>query len=342
VTVGKSKDRQDHASLRRNDPDNCADRPLSQPEPPLVGYSIIICTHNRAELLGKCLRAAIREAASVDAPGEIVVVDNASRDRTRAVFDACVDRAGDVRLVYLFEGKPNLCIARNRGLDAALGDIVIFLDDDAIAAEGWLSSCLAAFAAFPDAAVAGGEILPLLEGSPPDWFRAPLTHIYTVISLGGTAVRPFPNGGHPLGANMAFRKHVFLNRRFSERLGRSEANLMTGDEAEICASIRHEGGKILYVPGMKVEHFIHPDRLTEEWALRRYYFEGVSRARMQLDRKAQLIMVCAMGTKLLFFLATRPLLISHFRKLLWDCRIRKSLGYFSQLAGLAHHSTEAA
>jgi glycosyltransferase involved in cell wall biosynthesis len=121
--------------------DNCGAHPLSHTESTVVGYSIIICTHDRAELLGKCLRAAIRETASVDAPGEILVVDNASRDQTRDVFDACVEQAGHVRLVYLFEVKPNLCIARNRGLDAALGDIVIFLDDDAIVADGWLKSC---------------------------------------------------------------------------------------------------------------------------------------------------------------------------------------------------------
>lgn len=298
-------------------------------------FSIVICTHNRADLLQECLEAAFSEMRANDAFGEILVIDNASSDRTREVVETFARRTNGDRVAYLFEPKPNLCIARNRGIEEANGKIIIFLDDDAIVESGWLAACLGAFDGFPDAVAAGGEILPRLTVPPPAWFQSPLTHIYTVISLEGTTVRPFPHGGHPLGANMAFRREAFLERRFSERLGRSGSRLMTGDEAEICASIRREGGTILYVPEMKVRHHIHPERLTESWAKERYYFEGVSQASMRLGWRSRLKTSCAMGAKFIFFVATLPFLSSHSRQLLWTCRIQKSVGYFAQLLGLA-------
>jgi glycosyltransferase involved in cell wall biosynthesis len=303
-------------------------------------YSIVICTHNRAELLGDCLRAVIRETTDLKRPGEIVLVDNASTDRTREIVNSfAASGPRSVRLRYLFEHRPGLSIARNLGVHAAQGEIVIFLDDDAIPAPRWLASCLSAFEMHPTTSAIGGEIVPLLTVPPPDWFRPPLTRIYTLFSLAGGHVRPFPSQDHPFGANMAFRKGVFETRRFSENLGRVGNNLMGGEEAELCATIRRAGGEILYVPGMKVEHVVHPERLNQQWVLRRYYFEGVSRASMQVGWTVQAVTALVMATKLAFLVVTHPFLRSDFQRLLWGCRFQKSIGYFDRLIGLAHHSS---
>jgi glucosyl-dolichyl phosphate glucuronosyltransferase len=298
-------------------------------------YSIIVCTHNRADLLRKCLQATIQEMRSAEVSGELLVVDNASTDHTKTVVDALAEEAGGaVRLKYFFESEPNLSIARNRGIDEATGSVLVFLDDDAFPASGWLSSCLKAFAMNPTVLGVGGEVTPRLGAAAPDWFREPLTAIYTVMDLGGTEVRPFPPQSHPVGANMAFRRSVFETRRFSSRLGRSRRTLVTGDDSEMCASIRKAGGKLLYVPGMKVEHFIHPERLTEQWVLERYFFEGISRACMPFGWRVHAISVAKQLAKLTLLVLMRPFLRTHFQRLLWGCRIRWSIGYASELMGV--------
>lgn len=314
----------------------------TQPSPSAVpsrcAYSILICTHNRAEILPDCLNGTLCEAISVDQAGEVLLIDNASTDNTRDIFqsiDASCWHHGQLR--YVFEAKPGLCIARNRGIEAASGDIIIFLDDDAIPARGWLMACLTAFATYPQALAVGGKIAPLVEGPTPEWFRPPLTHIYTVMDLGGAEMRPFPRGGHPFGANMAFRREVFGTRRFSEELGRRGNSLMSGEEAELCASIESEGGQIIYAPRMEVDHLIHPSRLTKAWVRERYWYDGISRAAMHLGWRAHAVMTLDMGAKLLLFALGRPLLRSDARRLLWNCRILKCRGYFSELMGLARH-----
>jgi glycosyltransferase involved in cell wall biosynthesis len=298
-------------------------------------YSIIVCTHNRSSLLEKCLKAVIREMKASKVSGELVLVDNASTDQTKYVVDTLSREVADVRLRYFFEGEPNLCIARNRGIDESKGDILIFLDDDAIPSMDWLRSYLSGFADNQKVLAIGGKVAPLLEEPAPDWFRPPLSGMFTIMDLGGSSVRTFPLNSHPVGANMAYRRSVFATRRFSPRLGRSGSALMSGDEAEICASIRDDGGELLYVPGMRVEHFIHPERLTKQWVRDRYYFEGVSRARMHFGWPVPAITIVKQIAKLSLLMLAYPFHRTSYQKLKWSCSVRWSVGYMSELAGLS-------
>src|SRR6516164_1901797 len=125
-----------------------------------LSYSVAICTRNRAELLAECLSAVLIDAGAIAALGELIVVDNGSTDETPEVVERLRVAHPDARLRRLVEPRPNLSLARNLALDEARGAIIAFLDDDAIVHPGWLASCLDAFAACPDAAAVGGEILP--------------------------------------------------------------------------------------------------------------------------------------------------------------------------------------
>lgn len=116
--------------------------------------SVIICTRDRPHLLPHSLRA-LRE--QTDRRFELVVVDNAPRDdRTRGVV-----RAEWPEAVYVREPVPGLPGARNRGVQAASGDLLAFTDDDCRPAPGWIAALRAAFAAVPGAGCVTGPIRPL-------------------------------------------------------------------------------------------------------------------------------------------------------------------------------------
>ena len=85
--------------------------------------SVVIATRNRAALLDGAL-ASLR--AQLGVPDiEAIVVDNGSTDTTRAV-------AEQHAATYLFEAQPNRALARNAGIAAATGEIVLFVDDDVV------------------------------------------------------------------------------------------------------------------------------------------------------------------------------------------------------------------
>lgn len=89
--------------------------------------SVVIATKDRAAYLDQALRSL---STQVDAPPfEVIVVDNGSTDATAQVVERARD-AYPFETNYVFEERPNRGAARNRGIVAATGDIVVFIDDD--------------------------------------------------------------------------------------------------------------------------------------------------------------------------------------------------------------------
>ena len=86
--------------------------------------SVVICTYNRADSLGATLESLIHQR---HADLEVVVVNGPSTDHTLDVLLPWVDR---VKVMHC--PAANLSMSRNIGIRAAAGEIVAFIDDDAL------------------------------------------------------------------------------------------------------------------------------------------------------------------------------------------------------------------
>ncbi|HVU73375.1 MAG TPA: glycosyltransferase [Mycobacteriales bacterium] len=106
--------------------------------------SVIMPTHDRASHVRQAIASVL---AQEHQHFELIVIDDASSDDTPAVL-AAVD---DPRLrVVRLEANVGGAAARNRGLDVASGDIVVYLDDDNLMARGWLRAVTWAFERWPE------------------------------------------------------------------------------------------------------------------------------------------------------------------------------------------------
>ena len=94
-------------------------------------FSVIVCAHNEAGFLSACLHSLL---AQTRLPDEILVVNNASTDATRAV----ALQVPHVRVVD--EPRKGLVVARETGRRAAAGDVLVYLDADCRAPVTWLAS----------------------------------------------------------------------------------------------------------------------------------------------------------------------------------------------------------
>lgn len=240
--------------------------------------SIIVPAHNRARRLPALIDAL---HAEIDTHGasELLLVDSASSDETADVI-AVAATGNPKRTRPLRASAPGACLARNLGARAALGALLIFVDDDVLPHPGFIGS-LEATHADPHVHAAGGRIILRLEDAPPPWLSAPFLSYLAGYDLGDEA-RDLTDGGDsicPRSAIMSVRADVFARLGgFCELFGPRGSRPMVGEEPELCRRIVQAGGRLRYAPGAVVEHLVPASRLTAEWLGRRFFYQGVTEA----------------------------------------------------------------
>ncbi|NJK99043.1 MAG: glycosyltransferase family 2 protein [Spirulinaceae cyanobacterium SM2_1_0] len=247
--------------------------------------SAIICTHNREQYLG----AAIDSLLAQDYPEfEIVVVDNASSDGTRAVVEA---RQPHPRLHYCYEPVTGLSVARNTGAKQARGELLAYLDDDAEASPGWLTALHAGFAANEKLAIAGGKVTllwpPGVTGPPP-WLSPGLAGNLGAYDLGDHDRLITNPNLTPRGLNYGIRREFWQQiGGFDPNLGRVGKNLLSNEELLVTEMALKRGWQVAYLPAALVAHNVAPERLAKSWFLKRGWWQGVSECyREQLAGRA--------------------------------------------------------
>ena len=133
----------------------------------LIPVSIIICTRNRAQSLGRTLEALEHVIMPDGVSCEVLVVDNGSKDQTFAVVQSA--KLSRMSLRYVLEPTVGQVHARNAGLAAARGKIILYTDDDVHPSVEWLSHHLRAYDD-PRVAAVLGRIELEFESPPPRWF----------------------------------------------------------------------------------------------------------------------------------------------------------------------------
>jgi glycosyltransferase involved in cell wall biosynthesis len=243
-------------------------------------YTVVISTYNRARSLSETLVALAQ--IQTTRSWEVLVVDNRSTDDTAAVATAMA--AGyPVELRYLYEPTSGKYHAMNTAVRAARGEIIAATDDDAVVDPQWLERADDALQSLQCDFV-GGPVAPLWQRPPPAWLDLSAPAIQKVLALldYGTAVREFGAGiGWPLGVNVAYRREAFAKAGlFNPSLGRKAGTLRSQAQREWHLRARGAGCRGFYVPDMRVQHRVEPERLERQYFRRWHYWHGISRARL--------------------------------------------------------------
>lgn len=228
--------------------------------------SFIICTYNREQYIYECLSRLVSN--TVKEGWEIILVNNNSTDNTAAECARFVEDYKPANYRYFEETQQGLSFARNRGIQEAKGDWLIFLDDDAMVETDYIAHLQEHLANHPEAGAFGGAIEPFFEEKQPEWLNPWSMGFVSAIDL-GEQVNQFSSKSYPIGANMGIsRATIEQVGNFNPALGRTGNNLMGGEEKDIFSRIRQANIPILYFPGIRVRHCIPPKRTTPEFIAR--------------------------------------------------------------------------
>lgn len=244
--------------------------PAQSPTP--VSVSVVIPTRGRPQLVGRCVDAIL---AGAYPPLEVLVVDNAPVDDALelVIAERYADRP-EVR--YLVEPLPGTSRARNAGSAVARGDLVAFIDDDAVADEWWLS-VLAAEAADPTVDCVTGLVLPLALDSQAalrfeeaaGFGRGFQRRVFAADQKPApTLLFPYTAGVCGSSNNLAVRASVLASLGgFDVRLG-GGTRPSAGEDLDLLTRVLLAGHEIIYQPAAMVRH----EHRSDSAAMRRQLF----------------------------------------------------------------------
>ncbi len=227
--------------------------------------SVVIPCYDRLALLERTLQACFTQV--IDAAWEIVVADNHPERLARTLLAGL---ASPVPLRHVAAGERNIATARNRGIAAAQGALIAFVDDDEAPEPGWL----AAHAACLERTGADGSFgpkYPVFEGgTAPGW--DPTGSFYTTdFGLPPDAdIRPldwWPPQARGLGTgNSMLRRATCLAgpAPFDEVFGRSG-----GEDTMLLLSLAKAGRRYVWCPDAKVMEFNETGRLSVAYMAKR-------------------------------------------------------------------------
>jgi GT2 family glycosyltransferase len=252
--------------------------PISNPSTTKKGsttlsVSVVVCsyTQQRWEALLDAVASVERQTQA--ALETIVVIDHDPDLLERAT--ATLTNANVIEST----GEPGLSGARNTGVMAARGEIVAFLDDDAVADDTWLEELALAYEDL-NVIGAGGVARPRwVDGKTSRWL--PREFYWTI----GCSYRGLPTERtpirNPIGATMSFRRAVFDRiDGFSSVMGRVGSTPLGCEETELSIRARraYPGGLVLHVPTAGIEHYVATERLSWGYFSSRCWAEGLSKA----------------------------------------------------------------
>lgn len=306
--------------------------------------TIVICTHNRAQLLARTLDALCALAPAKRLGMNVLVIANACSDGTREMVQGFQKRLGQDRLRFVEEPTPGKSFALNRALPLIEGDATAFVDDDQCPAPDFLAEIEKALDAYPDTQMFCGRLIPEWTGAEPKWIHdvGPYRIYPPPIPADDAGPAPLqigPDGWIPAGGNLIVRTEVFpLVGGFNTKLGPTGHNLGGGEDQEFILRCLRAGMKLQYWPGILQFHYVDPERLTVRYLIRKSYER--TRAAVLLSASGDVVPLY-LWRKLATYAAAAITSLDAARTRFYLIRLAAALGELSATREAAHRARAA-
>jgi len=216
----------------------------------VMRISVIIPTYRRVKDLERCLKGVLAQSRAADEL--LIVIRKDDSETAKYIKNAAVPDT--LKIVYIEE--EGQVAAMNAGIEKATGDVLVFLDDDAVPSEDWLAGIIRHYERDPGLGGLGGRDRLVLSGRV-DESRADVVGKVTWYGrivgnhhAGYGGPRP---ADHLKGANMSFRNKALGNIRCDTRLRGKGAQYR--NDLALCLAIRNKGWKLVYDPAVLVDHY---------------------------------------------------------------------------------------
>lgn len=234
--------------------------------------SVVIPTFNRPHTISKAVEKII---ANTVQPDEIIIIDQTPDNST---FEALLALIETGKVIYIKEAFPSLSKARNIGWKKAIGDVIAFTDDDAMADSRWIENIKKSFERKDlNIGVLGGQVIPFYEEKNPDWTIPKRWEYLLPVYNQGNSLESFKKGAFPAGVNYSiYRSLLEKFNGFDEAIGPQAGRKIQipCEDAELALRLDKSIFNLIYNPSCIVYHPVPLSRQNPEFINNRVLEDG--------------------------------------------------------------------
>lgn len=260
----------------------------------MTTLTVLICTHNRAQLLERTVHHLNAARRPHDCQVNILVVANACTDGSIEFLEKIASTGtSNLPLKWVAEPLPGKSNALNRAIPLLQSDLVAFVDDDHRVDPGYLENICQAAVEYPDAGLFCGRIIPDWDGSEPAWVHDNGPYrIYPLpvprFDQGESPRLLTPDIAIPGGGNI-FIRIIWLTRvgEFSTELGPSGHDLGGSEDIDWILRAQKLGAKLQYVPSVLQYHYVDIRRFSLPYMMKKAYKRSASTVEVKSTTNGQ-------------------------------------------------------
>ncbi len=196
--------------------------------------TVIVPTYNRAQTLSRCLEALEAQTAPRNA-FEVIVVDDGSEDETAEVFSR-FSASTTLNIEYIKQENSGQNAARNRAIKCCLGRILLFMNDDTIAAPDVIERHITGHRTYPGENCAVLGRVTVSPDLPPSLFAK--LHLDAAYAVWGNTVE--------VPWKAFYTCNLSINKSFLLKYGLFDEDIRYNDDIELAERLSHHGLRIFY------------------------------------------------------------------------------------------------
>ena len=249
------------------------------------GISIVITCYNSEFFLPKTLEHLAKQEIRKDIPVELLIINNVSTDNTKEVAGLEWKKYNsDFLFRMVDEEKPGVLFARQRGVTEAQYEYILCCDHDNYLQSDYAQRAYDIMESNEKIGALGGQSVAISDVDFPDWF----SDYQSWYAVGEQA----NNSGdvthrrYVWSAGMMTRRSLLL-KVFNDKYpfitqGRTENNLLSGEDSEMCRRMMLIGYKLYYDKSLLFYHFMTRNRLN--WVYLKNLLQGIEHANILLKK----------------------------------------------------------
>ncbi|MEZ0123239.1 MAG: glycosyltransferase family 2 protein [Candidatus Reddybacter sp.] len=242
--------------------------------------TVVICTHNRADLLMQTIRSLNSALRPENCELTIMVIANACRDESTKQLQhymAQQQKADTIALQYREEPRPGKSHALNLALKKVTDCYICFVDDDHRVDSHYLTAIAEVIREHPECPLFCGRIIPDWTGEEPPWvhisgqyriYPLPVPHF----DLGNEAMLLDESHSIPGGGNLIVNTALFKQiGGFNTELGPKGHNLLGSEDSDFVLRALSTNAELRYAPSISQYHWVDIERLQLRYLLQKSF-----------------------------------------------------------------------